>query len=346
MTRAVAARLRKPPWRTIAGGAVFLAVSFLAYVLWSPGALVRDGRHDLRTNGIWVQHGWLGDDAWFVRNSRDMDAFRSAEKIHALAATLSEHNILYVYPHMAPCTPDGSLAGRDLEQTELFLDGMEGLSVMPWIGGVLGAHCFPERPQWRQGFVSSIRELFAAHPRLSGVHVNIEPMPSGNEHFILLLREIRAALPEGKTLSLAAYPPPTVWHQFANVHWDEAYFRQVASGVDQVAIMMYDTAIRRGKIYQAVMSSWAGESLSWAGEADVLFGLPAYEDAGVLYHHAGVENLENALAGIHAGLDRMGELPANYRGIAIYCEWEMEAEEWDYLSANYTRASIESLPPP
>lgn len=41
------------------------AILGLAYLLWTPGKVVRDGRFDLGTNGVWLQHGWLGDDEWF-----------------------------------------------------------------------------------------------------------------------------------------------------------------------------------------------------------------------------------------------------------------------------------------
>ena len=54
-----------------------------------------------------------------------------------------------------------------------------------------------------------------------------------------------------------------------------------------------------------------------------LLGVPAYEDAGVNYHHPQVENIRSALQGIAAS-DHKNE--AN--GIAIYCEWEMDENKW------------------
>ena len=32
--------------------------------------VVSDGSHDVKTNGIWLQHGWLGDDKWFQRHKK------------------------------------------------------------------------------------------------------------------------------------------------------------------------------------------------------------------------------------------------------------------------------------
>ncbi len=55
----------------------------------------------------------------------------------------------------------------------------------------------------------------------------------------------------------------------------------------------------------------------------VILGIPAYEDAGVGYHHPHVENISSALRGIAAS-DRKNEIG----GIAVYCEWEMDENKW------------------
>ena len=101
--------------------------------------------------------------------------------------------------------------------------------------------------------------------------------------------------------------------------------------------MMYDTALRSGKVYQWLMSRWSLEVVSWTGHSEVLLGLPAYEDAGVGYHHPDVEDLENALLGIHAGLSRLENLPRHYKGVAIYSEWEMTPEKWGVLQGLFLK---------
>jgi hypothetical protein len=96
------------------------------------------------------------------------------------------------------------------------------------VGGVLENHCFPGIPGWREAFVKSVRELLLAHPSLTGIHLNIEPWPSGHPQLLTLLDELRAGMPPGKLLSVAAYPPPTRWHPYPEVHWEADYFREVA----------------------------------------------------------------------------------------------------------------------
>ena len=74
-----------------------------------------------------------------------------------------------------------------------------------------------------------------------------------------------------------------------------------------------------------MMKDWT-EQLNLAVEVtgcELLLGLPAYNDAGVGYHHPGVENINSALQGISAA----GRKDC-IRGFAIYCEWEMDENKW------------------
>jgi hypothetical protein len=179
-------------------------------------------------------------------------------------------------------------------------------------------------------------ELLNAHPRLAGIQVNIEPLASGDEQFLQFLNELHAALPKNKLLSVAAYPPPTRWHPYPEVHWDEFYFRQVARRCDQLAVMMYDTGIRMPKLYQQVMADWTVEVLAWSEGKPVLLGLPTYDDRDSGYHDPGAENLRNVLLGVHSGLDETAH-SRSYQGVAIYSEWETDPTEWDYFQKHFLK---------
>jgi len=261
--------------------------------------------------------------------------FRNPHQIRSLASLLRQHHITDVFPHLCPTSSSGKIPPVDPHQTGLFLGIFDSFRVIPWVGGALGVHAFPENPEWRRCFAGSIQTLMLAYPKFSGVHINIEPCPSGNKSFLMLLDDVRKVLPKGKILSVAAYPPPTRWHPFTDVHWDRAYYIQVAQRSDQIVVMMYDTAIRSGKVYQCLLSAWTREVLDWSKGTEVLLGLPAYRDEGVAYHIPRVENLENALLGAHSGLSHYRILPENYQGVAVYCEWEMDEEKWKILRTRF-----------
>ncbi len=317
-------KLGKSAFRIVAALAVVLGIPAIAYLLWQPGSNTPLPEYD--NNAIWLGHGWLGDDGWFERNNRNKDDFRSIEKISALFKKLSDNKISTVYPHLCPAQLKGKIAPYDSVQVERFLDiaAQYNIKVIPWIGGVFEESARPANEKWRKNFVASVDELLKKHPRLAGVQVNIEPMPSGNCDFLILLDELKVVM-SGKILSVAAYPPPTVWHRFPSVHWELNYLSEVGKRATQMAIMMYDTAIPLEKFYIKLMTDWTNQltATTRSSDCELLLGVPAYEDAGVGYHHPQVENISSALQGISAS-PRKNE--AN--GIAIYCEWEMDENKW------------------
>jgi hypothetical protein len=330
--------LKRPPWRTIIPGISFLLALLIGYWLWSPGLDVRDGRHDRDQNGIWIGHGWLAGDKWFIqnKNTNQIARFRDTVQIRKLAEKLRRHHVTDVFPHLCPVELHGKLPAVDSEQTERFLDEFTGFKVMPWIGGPSGAVVRLYESKWRAEFAKNVRALLMAHPRFAGIHLNVEPLTSGDTNFLQLLTDLRAALPPDKIISVAAYPPPTRWHPFEDAHWDEAYFREVSRHVDQLVVMMYDAGQHNPKTYVKLMADWTPEVLTWSSGKSVLLGIPTYEDPGVEYHYANVENITNALLGIHRGLSRQA-LPTNYQGVAIYCEWETSDSEWQYFQEHFLK---------
>jgi hypothetical protein len=224
---------------------VISAAAFVGwYLLWSPGDDVRNGRHDRGENGLWLAHGWIGGDPWFAAYKKESEKpkYRSTEALASLTERVRRHGISELFPHLCPTAPVGSVPPVDHEQMERFLDAVHPARVWPWVGGA-DLYREMEDPAWKQTFAGSVRALLSTHPRLSGVHVNIEPMRDGTASFLALLDALRSALPEGRKLSVAAYPPPTRWQRSDAVHWSESYFREVSRRSDHLAVMMYDTGI-------------------------------------------------------------------------------------------------------
>lgn len=317
---------------------VIAATVGLALLLWQPGLDVRDGRNDRVQNAIWIGHGWLGADDWFIqyKKTNELERYRSPERIKHLADNLRRHHIRDIYPHVCPATPDGRLPDLDPKQIERFLNEFSGFRVIPWIGGPNGSAVRLTSKRWRDQFVLEVRRMLDRYPAFAGVHLNVEPLPSGDEDFLRLLDELRAKLPNGRMLSVAAYPPPTRWHPSTDVHWQESYFREVARRSDQVAVMTYDAAQRIPKTYQRLMADWTRETLDWSEGKPLLLGIPTYDDAGVSYHEPRVENMTNALLGIHRGLASRPDM-TNYQGVAIYCEWETDPSEWAFFREHFLR---------
>ena len=316
------------------GFAALLLCAIIVHWRWQPGLTVRDGRDNLGRNALWLGHGWLGANDWFSPDKPDEKTrFRAVKNIEKLAQLCRENGVRDLYPHLTPTQATGAVAAHDDAQIERFLDHTPNLRVLPWIGGRMGKHIAPNDKTKTARFVQSVGELMRKHPRLAGVHLNVEPWKSDDAAMLKLLDNLKTAIGSGKILSVSTYPPRDGLNPF-KLTWSQTYYRAVAARCDQIAPMFYDTSIHDAKLYQWTYALWTKTLLDWTRDSNVqiAFGVPTYGAAGPtlgpIYHDPRVETLPNALAGLHRGLSEFDALPPNYAGAAIYCEWETDASEW------------------
>jgi Glycosyl hydrolases family 18 len=312
---------------------VLIVVLGGAYLLWNPGLRITNGQHDLARNGIWLGHGWLGDDIWFKKNARDASKFRTRAVILKLKQELDTHAIQDLFPHLTPTGKDGKIPTVDAIQTKLFLELLPNKRIMPWLGGVTGKTVFLNSTSWRKNFISSVKSLLENYPQFVGVHLDFEPVRNHHVGFLELLTELRAAIGSNKLISVAT-PKPNVIPGFApDWFWDKSMFLEVAKIADQIVPMLYDTSISLDKPYVALMETWTRDVLTWSNGKEVLLGVPAWDEPSIS-HHPDVENITNSLRGIHAALEP--EMPVNYAGIALYAHFTMNDSRWKILKREFS----------
>ena len=279
-------------------------------------------------NGVWMRRHWIhgGDEEL---------------RVTELASSLDRLGITRIYPFLGPMDThgypgwrkNGDIQRYNPERASRFFNDMAehapNVRVMPWTGGVLARDVrLTDRTQ---------RRKFAAHARkltelgADGIHINVEPMPSGEPGYIELLESTKEAMGPDKTLSIAAYPPKTAMHPFPDVHWSLEFTREVCMAADELAFMGYDTALRDKTSYVELMATWTEDLLETLpapkdGGCEVLIGVPAYEDDRG-YHRPRIENIATGLEGVKRGLDRLEDVPDHFRGVAIYASWVTDEEE-------------------
>jgi hypothetical protein len=165
-----------------------------------------------------------------------------------------------------------------------------------------------------------------------GIHVNIEPIDDGNDDLLALLRALRTAVGDGRTLSLSAIRPAPFGLPVApNFVWSTDYYERVAALVDQIVVMAYDTAIPTPGLYRRYVAyaAQAGTEsvLKARSSARLLMGVPTYDETGLM-HRGHVETPENAILGIVEGLRGLGG-GGTFEGIALYAEWTTDDAEWE-----------------
>jgi hypothetical protein len=281
-------------------------------------------------NATWLEHRWL-------------ERPHSEREMEGLLRGLKERGIQYAFPHIIPFDASGRLPPHDRAQVRAFLETARRvnpeLRILPWVGGLrlghrrtlAGAIDLSNMAQ-RQAMVAECRSLI--DEGFDGVHVNIEPVASGDVEFVALLRALKTAVGPDRLLSVSATRPGPVSLPFAsNFLWTPGYYARVGSVADQIVVMAYDTALPTPALYRryvAYAARTATRSVpAHASRARVLLGVPTYDDASFM-HRRGVETAENALLGIVAGLRGVGE-GGTFEGVALYAEWTTSDVEWqDY----------------
>jgi hypothetical protein len=302
-----------------------VAVAGYMYLAYAPTGDAAPHPFNQDRNAVWLEHRWLEKD-------------HPPEEIEALLASLDRRGIVYAFPHLIPFNGAGRLPLHSREEMRTVLAVARRVSpklkVLPWVGGLRVGYK-RQRPGTvdlsdigqRQRIVAECRGLM--DEGFDGVHVNIEPVPDGDVEFLALLRSLRTAI-GGGILSLSATRPGPFALPFApNFLWSPEYYVRVASEADQLVVMAYDTALPTPALYRryvAYAASSMTRNLAHAGRARVLFGIPTYDGTGLM-HRADIENPENAIAGLVAGLRGVGG-GGTFEGVALYAEWTTDEEEW------------------
>lgn len=307
---------------------VVIGLFITFYAVWSPGDNALRDSNNLQSNGMWIAHGWFGDQLWFKKYKKEPSEYDESKE-YLLIHKIKILKIKYLYPHLCPANSRGQIPEIDLEKIKKFRIKCPSVKIIPWIGGSTDSTVDLGDKIWKAAFISSVKDLLS-HEEIDGIHVNIEPLASGDKDFLGLLSEIKK-IKGDKILSVAAYPPPTFFHPHASVHWDLGYYQDICSLADQVVPMMYDTALNYRKIYTNLVRQWTKEVIIASGDKEVLFGIPAYEDANVGYHNPLVENVFMAMPGIISGINSTPD--DRSFSISIYADWTLDKDEEKYISS-------------
>jgi hypothetical protein len=288
---------------------------------------LKPGAFDRGDNALWMRRHWMHEGP-------------TTAEITALVESLRARGIRRIYPFLGPMDREGWPGWRSKaglvryvpDRAGAFLAEIHRLApeirVVPWTGGNLDSDVHLQDETQRRGFAGHARRLIELGA--DGVHLNVEPLKSGTDAYLELLREVRAAI--GKhTLSVAAYPPPTAFQPDSEVHWELPFMREVCKNADEIAVMAYDTGITSAPDYESVLSAWTRQLAAALpspskGGCEWLMGVSAYDDDKD-YHRPDVETIEHSLNGILAGL-RGIKTAVNFRGVAIYASFTTDERKW------------------
>jgi len=266
-------------------GAVILCILAWMSIPLRPvnGSAARSG------NGLYVRRA-------FVEGSPSP---AEMERLTALARELGARDF---YFHHTPASTEGELPPLNIvsarRTSEFLSESNQDARLWLWIGGRTDGGVDLANPAFRDGFIEEALDQLES-TGFDGLHLNFEPLPSGDRDFIGLLDELRAVLPGGKLVSVAAIAPPTALRRGAKLCWSWEYYRKVAARCDQIMVMSYDTAIPFPRWYQETLKGWVNglERELAHTDCEAVMGVPCYGEWRI-YHHPWAESRSVAEAAL------------------------------------------------
>ncbi len=303
--------------------------------LFRPGTHLPGAAFNRGTNAAWLGVEWVAEP-------------HSEAEIVALSADLTARQLTTVYVFTTYRQPDGTF-NPTYDDAATFVPALKRaapeLDVQAWIGlplGYVNLEDAATRTAIAEFCATLVREV-----GFDGVHLDPEPVHDGDGGMLALLEEVRAALGPGPRLSLAGrriWPlwPAVRWPAVGRWTWSAPYYREVVRRVDQVAVMVYDSALPWAPLYrQWVRFQVIALSRILENRDTVLFiGVPTSEER-TFSHRPAAETMASGLAGVIEGLNDAATRPAAVTGVAIYPYWETDAAEWE----TYTRLWLGHCPP-
>jgi hypothetical protein len=325
----------KPPKINLPGRTWAYAIGSIALVILVVYILgrLRNEPDELPPNAVWIGTEWTYEE-------------HSAEEIQNLAQKLRDNQVGTVYAWVSWLQGDQTWRGSDnfakvTAFVQQFKQVYPEVRLYGWVS--LPVDEGPNGYRLDNVGVQQIVADFGARVMdefgFDGVHLNVEPVWNNDQHYLALLRKVRAAVGEDTLLS-AAVPPD--WSPIgANIPvpplivpgtiWDLEYKKSVALLVDEMAVMSYNSGLSTASDYTTWMAYQVNAFVQAVDEVgggtDIIMGIPTYADAPP-GHLTSVETIEAAAQGIRAGLQEVGDLAGYVRGAALYAEWETGDDEW------------------
>ncbi|MFJ4484418.1 hypothetical protein ACIP3D_18940 [Streptomyces longwoodensis] len=288
-----------------------------------------DGTRTRGRDALWLGHAWV-------------DGRKDDADVAALAERLAGTGVKDLYVHAGPLEHDGTLPASRYPKARWLVGAvhreMPGVRVQAWLGDVLAT----EGPTGmrladagtRAHVVRSARQVLDAG--FEGAHFDLEPLHSGDRHYLGLLDRLHAVTrARNVPLSVAAHQidPLPGFHSFWGTvaghpkWWSQAFFGEVARRVDQIAVMSYDTM----QPLQSTYGGYVAQQTSLALEVtppgtDLLMGLPFYhENRFGHWNHA--ETARAAVRGARLGLSRTDADRERF-GVALYVDFAATDSDW------------------
>lgn len=285
-------------------------------------------------DGLWLGRGWAGGQ-------------RTPADLTALIARLRQAGMRDLFIHVGPLSADGSLNPALRPRARWLLVGLHRrlpqVRVQAWLGDTIGPGGLnPASPATSRRVLTAASQVLA-EGGFNGIHLDLEPVPSGDPGYLVLLAALHALTrARHAILSVACdqiqpLPYLDVIGQWATGHphwWSARYLHAVASRADEIALMTYDTGIPLPAAYSGYVRLETRLALQAAPPpVTVLIGLPAYHNSEP--GHTSAQTVANAVRSVRLALGTRP--PKQSVGVALYADFSATPADWAIYLSDWVR---------
>jgi hypothetical protein len=324
---------RRIKWRRVFDVvAVLMIVAVLRACFLRPGTDYPGSHFNRGQNAAWLGVEWSMEP-------------HSVSEVEALAANLKQQQIATIFVYLSYLKPAGEFNPTYDHAREFimaFKQVAPEIEVQAWLGvpvrvppGTPGAAGYVDlADEAVQNKIAEISRLAVQDFGFDGVHLDAEPVVTGDPALLSVLDKMRAVIGAQARLSIAGREiTPLLPEADLIVNrwftWRGDYYREVANRVDQIAVMAYDSHAPFRFWYEQWVRHQVINLTNSLREttAEILIGVPTSEEHSSS-HDPAVENMQTGLTGLLAGLNDLDAQPGKITGVAIYPYWETTADEW------------------
>ncbi len=333
--------------RTVLGVAAALSVPLLGAFLYRRRAKHGPAAY-LQQNAVWAQ-------SCFLRGAQPTSGKITTEAdVAAFGDLLRANRIRNPYLFAGPYSREGTVpdyASSDFAKRTLQIlkERAPDARIFPWLGGLQYKQVFLEEPAWVKAAIAATRSLLTTL-EVSQVHLNFEYVLFGKRpnatldyprRFTAFFRALREALPN---VFISTVIPSTAsaihpW-KYQSAPEDVS---EVLPYIDQLSVLYYDTHLQDQSAFEESLDAQLDHFARWKAAArprrvELLMATGTFvneKPAVRVYRDLAIENVPNSLATLRRALDARADSPPLVDGLAVFCDWETDPDEWADLRAGW-----------
>ena len=314
------------------------------------------------TNGLFGQENAIWTESIYLRGYKPSTGKKLSDNdLKKYANTLKNNNIKYAYLFAGPYQEDGHLPKYSFSKlARTSVNKLKSynpeLIVLPWIGGVQNKTVYLGDSIWVKNALEDTKKLVNTL-KTPGVHIDFEYILKGNPYLDTTIkpekvndeenygdnvnsfhRKLRSLLPDSFISSVVVSTSPDTKPWKRKTSMEE--LSVLVKYVDQLSFLYYDTHINSQDVFEQNCVAQIRDIQKLQNlntNTQFLLSVGTFVNRLELqkYRNLEIENIPNSLDVIKRSALEVSDSSRLVDGIAIFCDWETDEQEWKDFKAQW-----------